>query len=428
MRVVFTASVLLVLAACADNAHVPVAAGTGPDPALPAPARSSTINVAAAHRFDDDEFPNPAPGLQVTAFARSLDHPRWLHVLPNGDVLVAETNAQPKPTEGLRGVLHEAGDDHGRRRGAERRPHHAAARRGPRRRGGDPDGPARRPAPRPSAWRWSATRSTSPTPTRCCASPTRPARPGSPPPATRVAALPAGEINHHWTKGLAASPDGRTLYVSVGSNSDHGENGMPAEAGRAAIWAIDPATGATEVYAAGLRNPVGLDFEPRSGTLWTVVNERDELGGDLVPDYLTSVRRRRLLRLALQLLRRPPRSPRDRRSAPTSWRRRIVPDYALGAHRAPLGLAFADGAELGPRFREGAFVGAARIVEPQAAERLQGGLRALPQRPPVRRADRRAHRLPRRRRRGARPPGRRGARPATAGCWWRTTSATRSGA
>ena len=106
----------------------------------------------------------------------------------------------------------------------------------------------------------------------------------------RVAPLPAGPINHHWTKGLAASPDGGRLFVSVGSNSDHGENGIDAERGRAAIWGIDPATGAGRVFASGLRNPVGMDFEPHTGTLWTVVNERDELGGDLVPDYLTSVR------------------------------------------------------------------------------------------------------------------------------------------
>ena len=231
------------LCACGDNARYPVAAGVGPDPALP-PSRQAlvpTVNVAPATGWPAGTAPIPAPGLKVASFASGLDHPRWLLVLPNGDVLVAETNAQPKPTKGLRGVLHEAGDDGRGRRGAERRPHLAPSRR---RHDGAAEtrtilldgltspfgmalvGNALYVADTDALLRFPYT----PGQTRITA------------PATRVAGLPAGEINHHWTKGLAASPDGRTLYVSVGSNSDHGENGMAAEAGRAAIWAIDPAT------------------------------------------------------------------------------------------------------------------------------------------------------------------------------------------
>jgi glucose/arabinose dehydrogenase len=172
----------------------------------------------------------------------------------------------------------------------------------------------------------------------------------------RVAALPAGPVNHHWTKGLVATSDGRALFVSVGSNSDHGENGLEAERGRAAIWRIDPATGDAQVLASGLRNPVGMDFEPRTGALWAVVNERDELGGDLVPDYLTEVRPGGFYGWPFSYYGDnpdPPVGPPPRGLAA----RTLVPDYALGSHVAPLGLTFADGARLGPRFAEGAFIG-----------------------------------------------------------------------
>ena len=168
--------------------------------------------------------------------------------------------------------------------------------------------------------------------------------------------MPAGEINHHWTKGLVASPDGRAMFVSVGSNSDHGENGIDAEKGRAAILEIDPATGATKVFAAGLRNPVGMDFEPRTGTLWTVVNERDELGGDLVPDYLTSVQAGSFYGWPYSYYG-DHLDPRVHPQRPDLVARAKVPDYALGAHGAPLGLTFAEGAKLGPRFVSGAFIG-----------------------------------------------------------------------
>ena len=153
-----------------------------------------------------------------------------------------------------------------------------------------------------------------------------------------------------------ASPDDRALFISVGSNSDHGENGIDAEKGRASILKIDPATGATKTFAAGLRNPVGMDFEPRTGTLWTVVNERDELGGDLVPDYLTSIQAGDhygwpYIYYGDHL------DPRVEPQRPDLVARARVPGYALGPHGAPLGLTFADGAKLGSRFTEGAFIG-----------------------------------------------------------------------
>ena len=172
--------------------------------------------------------------------------------------------------------------------------------------------------------------------------------------AAKLADLPAG-INHHWTKGLVASRDGRKLYVSVGSNSNVAEGGMAQEEGRAAIWEVDRATGAQRLYASGLRNPVGLAFEPGSDVLWTVVNERDELGSDLVPDYLTSVKDGAFYGWPWSYWGhhvddrvQPPR--------PDKVAQAIAPDYALGNHVAPLGLAFAD-SRLPPPFTGGAFVG-----------------------------------------------------------------------
>jgi glucose/arabinose dehydrogenase len=169
-----------------------------------------------------------------------------------------------------------------------------------------------------------------------------------------VAALPA-QRNHHWTKSLAAGPDGR-LYVCVGSNSNIAEYGMGEEEERAAIWAIDPASGGHSLYAAGLRNPVGLDFMPGTGDLYAVVNERDELGSDLVPDYLTRVRPGAFYGWPWSYygnhVDRRPQPPR-----PDMVARAIAPDYALGAHVAALGLTFSEGARLGPPFANGAFIG-----------------------------------------------------------------------
>jgi glucose/arabinose dehydrogenase len=172
---------------------------------------------------------------------------------------------------------------------------------------------------------------------------------------TKVVDLPAG-INHHWTKNLLASRDGTRLYVTVGSNSNIGENGMDAEEGRAAIWEVDPKAGTKRLFASGLRNPNGLAWEPQTGALWTVVNERDELGSDLVPDYLTSVVDGGFYGWPYSYYGQhvdarvqPPR--------PDLVAKAIKPDYALGAHVAPLGLATAEGTALPPRFANGMFVG-----------------------------------------------------------------------
>jgi glucose/arabinose dehydrogenase len=168
--------------------------------------------------------------------------------------------------------------------------------------------------------------------------------------------LPGGPIDHHWTKSLTASPDGHWLYAGVGSNSNITENGIQAEVGRASIWQIDRDTGAHREYATGLRNPNGLQFEPQSHVLWAVINERDELGPDLVPDYLTSVREGAFYGWPYSYYG-PHLDPRVHPQRPDLVARAVVPDYALSSHVAPLGLVFYTGNDLPAHYRGGAFVG-----------------------------------------------------------------------
>jgi glucose/arabinose dehydrogenase len=175
-------------------------------------------------------------------------------------------------------------------------------------------------------------------------------------PGHKVADLPGGPLNHHWTKGLLANRDGSRLYASVGSNSNAGENGLDKEERRAAILEIDPATGSTRVFASGLRNPVGMSWEPQAGALWAVVNERDELGSDLVPDYLTSVKDGAFYGWPWSYWGQHV-DTRVKPEKPEMVAKAVVPDYALGNHVAPLGLTFAHGQLLPERYRTGAFIG-----------------------------------------------------------------------
>jgi glucose/arabinose dehydrogenase len=353
------ATLLYALAGCAGSAQLDVAAGTGPRPALPPPKpeRVPTVNVAKAVGWPVGGLPAAAPGLRVTALARGLEHPRWLYVLPNGDVLVAETAAPVRPVEGkgLRAKVMQ----HFMRKAGSVVP---SADRITRLRDADGDCVAESRSSfledlhSPFGMALVGTEF-------YVANTDAIVRFPYPAGATQITArgervvdLPAGPRNHHWTKNVIASPDGTRLYATVGSNSNVAEHGLQEETGRAAIWEIDRATGRHRVLASGLRNPNGLAWVPGTGALWTVVNERDEIGNDLVPDYMTSVRDGGFYGWPYSYFGthvddrvEPPR--------PDLVATAIVPDYALGAHTASLGLAYAVRSALGEPFQDGMFVG-----------------------------------------------------------------------
>ena len=347
------------LAACGETSSLQVSDGTGPAPRLPEPNKTliPTVNIAPAIGWPEGAKPVAAAGTQVAAFAENLDHPRWLYVLPNGDVLVAETNAPPKPDDGtgIRGwimkkVMGRAGAGV------------PSANRITLLRDQDHDGIAE-------------TRTVF---LENLNSPFGMALVGndlyiadtdrllrfhyengdtaikSQP--IKVLDLPGGTLNHHWTKNVIASKDGSKLYITVGSNSNVAENGMDKEEGRAAIWEVERATGNHRIFASGLRNPNGLSWEPQSGALWTAVNERDEIGSDLVPDYITSVKDGAFYGWPFSYygqhvdVRVEPQNP-------DMVAKAIAPDYAVGPHTASLGLTFAEGSRLPAPFTQGAFVG-----------------------------------------------------------------------
>jgi len=350
---------LFVLAGCAETAKLPFEATTGPNPQLaaPNPTLIPTVDIAPARGWAGGAKPVAAPGLEVSAFATGLEHPRWVYVLPNGDVLVAETNAPERPEE-FKGVKGRVMKKVMKRAGAAV----PSANRITLVRDADRDGtPETRTAfleNLNSPFGMALVGDTlyvanadalvrvpyAAGQTEITATP------------ALVAPLPGGPLNHHWTKNVIASPDGSRLYVSVGSNSNVAEHGMEKEEGRAAILEIDPRSGARRVFASGLRNPVGMAWEPDSGALWTSVNERDELGSDLVPDYMTSVRDGGFYGWPYSYFG----SHVDTRvepQRPDLVAKAIVPDYALGPHTASLGLASSRGADLPQRFANGMFVG-----------------------------------------------------------------------
>ncbi|WP_219115244.1 sorbosone dehydrogenase family protein [Janthinobacterium sp. UMAB-56] len=333
--------------------------GFGPQPALPAPDRQfiPTVNVAPVQRWTAAQHPAVAPGLAIHAYARDLDHPRWLYVLPNGDVLVAETNAPPKPddSKGIKGAIMQM---QMKKAGAAT----PSANRITLLRGLDANGVAQSRSVflqglnSPFGMALVGNELYIANSDALMRFPYETGQTAITAPGVKVMDLPGGPINHHWTKNVVASADGKFLYVSVGSNSNVGENGMAAEDGRAAIWQFTRATGKARVYATGLRNPNGMAWEPHSGALWTAVNERDELGNDLVPDYMTSVKEGAFYGWPYSYFGqhvdarvKPPR--------PELVATAIAPDYALGAHTASLGLAFYKGSLLPERYQGGAFIG-----------------------------------------------------------------------
>ncbi|HEX5727492.1 MAG TPA: sorbosone dehydrogenase family protein [Longimicrobiaceae bacterium] len=356
---VIAAGVAATVAGCGGSARLPVSAGTGPNPVLPAPERAliPVVHIAPAKGWPAGVTPAAAPGTAVAAFATGLDHPRWLHVLPNGDVLVAETNAPPRPDDG-RGLKGWFMRIFMKRAGAAV----PSANRITLLRDADGDGVAELRSAfleglnSPFGMALVGDRLYVANSDALVRFPYAAGQTRITAPATSVAPLPGGTINHHWTKSLIASADGRRLYVGVGSNSNVAERGMHNEENRAAILEVDAATGRTRLFAGGLRNPVGLAWEPETGMLWTAVNERDELGSDLVPDYLTSVREGGFYGWPYSYYGNhvdsrvePPR--------PDLVATAIVPDYALGPHTGSLGLAWSGGTTLPASFARGMFVG-----------------------------------------------------------------------
>ncbi|MBA3771420.1 MAG: sorbosone dehydrogenase family protein [Ramlibacter sp.] len=346
-------------ASCGDTARLPPGAGEGSHPTLPPPVKRliPTVNIAPAQGWPEGVTPAAPAGFRLTALARELDHPRWLYVLPNGDVLVAESNKPAPPLEqqpkGIKAwvmkmVMNRAGAGT------------PSADRVTLLRDADGDGVAELRSvfiDKLHSPFGMALVGDSLYVANADAVVRFPYLPGQ----TRITAagvkladLPAG-INHHWTKNIIASRDGNKLYATVGSNSNVAERGLAAEEGRAAIWEIDRASGDKRLFASGLRNPNGLGWEAKTGALWTVVNERDELGSDLVPDYLTSVKDGGFYGWPWSYWGGHV-DERVQPAQPDKVAKSLVPDYALGNHVAPLGMAFSDGRMPAP-FANGAFVG-----------------------------------------------------------------------
>ena len=290
-------------------------------------------------------------------FASGLDHPRWLYVLPNGDVLVAETNGPPRPqnNKGIRGWFFKRFQK--KAGGAVPSANQITLLRD---RNGDGIVETRsiflKGLHSPFGMVLVGNVIYVANTDALVSFPYEQDQTEIKAAATKIIDLPAGPLNHHWTKNVVASRDGTKLYVAIGSNSDAGENGIEVETERAAIWEVDPFARSHRVFASGLRNPVGMSFEPESGSLWTSVNERDELGSDLVPDYMTAVRDGAFYGWPYSYYGQNV-DPRVKPPRPDLVATAVAPDYALGAHTASLGLAFSQGSTLPARFRSGVFVG-----------------------------------------------------------------------
>ena len=338
----------------------PTTSEYGPSPVLAPPHKSliPTIHIAKAKPWQRQAMPRTARGTRVSAVARGFSHPRWLYVLPNGDILVAESDTPSKPDDarGIRGKVQKLVQKHAGS-GAEPSANRITLLRDRSGRGeqverhvflkdlnapigmalvGDTFYVANTDAIVKVHYKTGDTQIRE-TP-------------------TQLVALPAGPINHHWTKTLVASADGRKLYVGVGSNSNAGENGIDAEQERNAVWEIDIASASHRVFANGLRNPVGLAWQPESGALWVAVNERDELGDHVPPDYMTAVRDGAFYGFPYSYYGQHV----DDRMKPQNAamvEKAIAPDYALGAHTASLGLCWSGNSTLPAPFRSGMFVG-----------------------------------------------------------------------
>ncbi len=349
---------ITIISGCSHDAELPFSAGIGPDPVLPPPPKVliPTVNLAPAKGWPNGGKPLAAERLTVTSYADGFDHPRWIFVLPNGDVLVAETNTPPRLDEqGIKGwfmkkAMKEAGaggpsanrisllrdsDGDGK---VDFRSIFLAGLNSPF--GMELIGNDFYVANTDSVWRF----------------PYHQGQTEINEPGVKIMDLPAGPVNYHWTRNILADRDGKMLYITVGSNSNIADKGIEMEKGRAAIWQLNLETGKQRIFASGLRNPNGLAWEPETGVLWTTVNERDELGSDLVPDFLTSVQNNGFYGWPYSYFGQHI-DPRVKPQRPDLVEKAITPDYALGTHTASLGLASSKGAALPEQFKNGMFVG-----------------------------------------------------------------------
>jgi glucose/arabinose dehydrogenase len=352
------ASLLMIaLSGCSQPAKLPEAAGFGPEPDLSSYQTGliPTVNVAKAVGWPEGKKPTSAPGTNVVAFATDLQHPRWLYELPNGDILVAETNHHEK-SDGfslkgwIAGMFMKEGGA-----GAE------SFNRITLLRDIDGDGVADQKhiflqnLNSPFGMALVGNTFYVANADALVKFPYEEGQTEITAPGVKVTDLPA-ERNHHWTKNILPNKDGSKIYVTVGSNSNVGENGMETEKERAAIWEVDAASGQHNIFASGLRNPNGMTWEPDSGALWVVVNERDEIGSDLVPDYMTSVSQGGFYGWPYSYYGQHV-DTRIKPQQPELVAKAIKPDYALGSHTASLGLTAAKGNNLPDQFKNGMFIG-----------------------------------------------------------------------
>jgi glucose/arabinose dehydrogenase len=354
---VVVAAIATLISGCNEQAQYDPAHQSGANPPLPN-ARSfftPPMQVPKYVGWQNGETPKVADGLKIERIASGLEHPRQVYVLPNGDILVAESNspgAEPvtTPKQLIAGMV--------------------TARSGKKGKGGNRITLLRKRGDGSGEWDKYVFIDHLHSPfgmqlvgdTLYVADtdailkyPYKPGETSIPDPGVELADLP-DKVNHHWTKALLASPDGKKLYVGVGSNSNVGENGLDVEYRRANVLEVDIATGASRIYAAGIRNPTGLQWEPKTGRLWAIANERDEIGADLVPDYLTSVQEGGFYGWPYSYYGQHV----DRRvqpQRPDLVAKAISPDYAIGSHVAPLGLLFYTGSNLPAQYRGGAFIG-----------------------------------------------------------------------
>ncbi|WP_318377766.1 sorbosone dehydrogenase family protein [Enterobacter sp.] len=351
-RTLIALMIAAALSACDTEATLDPQKQVGPNPELPQAKNFllPPMQVPEGVAWKEGETPKVPAGLKIEKIASGLMHPRQVYVLPNNDVLVAEANGTPKPTtrpkQLIMGVVQQSSGKGGkggnritllRNVNGQWEKHNFIE---------NLNAPFGIQLTGNTLWVANAD--------SLMKFPYQTGQTEIRTPGVEVTELPGGPINHHWTKSLLASPDGSKLYVGVGSNSNITENGIGAEYRRAAVLEVDAASGASRIYASGLRNPTGLQWEPQSGKLWAIVNERDEIGSDLVPDYMTSVQENGFYGWPYSYFgqhvderAKPPR--------PDLVAKAIKPDYAISSHVAPLGLLFYTGDNM-PQYRGGAFV------------------------------------------------------------------------